>query len=174
MLMEICAVGFVVACWVADVRERRIPNQLTGPALLVGVIVNLALFGVTGLFRSLAGVAVALAVLLPPFALGGIGGGDVKMMGAVGALLGPLPTAASLVIGMILGGIIMVAHLVRLGRLQETVGSLYRMVIAAVGARSLAPLKPPAGRPDAIALPYSVPLGLATVAVVALRRVAGG
>src|SRR5258706_16341149 len=105
------AVVLFVPCWVADVRTRRIPTQLTGPALLTGVIVNLALFGVTGLIRSLAGVAVALAVLLPPFALGGIGGGGVKMMSAGGALLGPLPAAVSLGIGMILGGLIMGADL---------------------------------------------------------------
>src|SRR5262245_22709750 len=168
-----CAVVFVACCWITDLRTRRIPNLLTATTFMVGIALNFALLGGWGLTRSAGGVAVAMAVLLPPFALGGIGGGDVKMMAAVGALLGPQATAASLVLGMILGGLVMVVHLVRLGRLRETLASLYEMVAGALLQRSAAPLKAPAQRRNAIALPYSVPLGLATIGVVAAGRLAG-
>ncbi len=161
------AVAFVVACWVMDVGTRRIPNLLTGSVIVAGVLLNWALFGWPGALSSVAGAAVAIAVLLAPFALGGIGGGDVKMMAAVGALLGPRLALASLATGMVLGGVILVVHLARLGRLREKLGRLYAMLVGAVVTRSAAPLKISASDPDAIALPYSVPLGLGTLAILA-------
>jgi prepilin peptidase CpaA len=112
---------------------------------------------------SLAGLVVAIALLIFPFAMGGIGAGDVKMMGAIGAMLGPQLAVRSLVAGMILGGIVMLAHLARVGRLREKLGATIRMVWAAVVTRSLTPLRKPAEVPDALALPYSVPLGLGTL-----------
>jgi prepilin peptidase CpaA len=159
---------FVVACWVVDVGTRRIPNLLCGPAICVGLLLNGLLLGWSGLLSSLSGVAVAVAILLAPFALGGIGGGDVKMMAAVGALLGPRLTLASLIAGMILGGVIVVFQLARLGRLREKLTRLRSMLVAAFLARSPEPLRVSADEPAAVALPYSIPLGLGTLAVLAL------
>jgi prepilin peptidase CpaA len=159
---------FVVACWVVDVGARRIPNLLCGPAILVGLLLNWLLLGWPGLLSGLAGAAVAVVILLAPFALGGIGGGDVKMMAAVGALLGPRLTVASLIVGMIIGGVIVVFHLARLGRLRETLRRTLAMVTSALYLRSATPLKVSAASPNAIALPYSIPLGLGTLAVLAL------
>ena len=75
--------------------------------------------GTAGLLDSLAGLGVTVGVLLWPFAMGGIGGGDVKMMGAIGALLGPRLSLMGLGAGVILGGAAMVWHLARQGRLRE-------------------------------------------------------
>src|SRR5215470_4328671 len=89
-VLLVCAtLAFVVACIVVDVRERRIPNALSAPAIVLGIVINGLLFGSSGMIAGLAGFGLALAILIVPFALGGIGAGDVKMMGAVGALLGP-------------------------------------------------------------------------------------
>src|SRR5947207_15853080 len=79
---------FVALCVIADVRTRRIPNVISGSAMLLGITLNTAYMGTAGLLDSLAGLGVTVGVLLWPFAMGGIGGGDVKMMGAIGALLG--------------------------------------------------------------------------------------
>ena len=159
------AVIFIVACCVVDARTRRIPNVLSFGAMLAGFGLNALYFGVSGLGISLGGLLAAAAILLPSFAVGGIGAGDVKMMGAIGALLGPQLALAGLGLGMIFGGLIMLAHLARRGRLKEKLGSTWAMVAAASLARSVEPLRGPAADPDAIALPYSVPLGLGTVAV---------
>jgi len=159
------AVIFTVACCVVDARTRRIPNVLSATAMLAGLGLNAAYFGVNGLAVSVAGMLAAAAVLLPTFALGGIGAGDVKMMGAIGALLGAQIALAALGLGMILGGLIMLAHLARRGRLREKLGATWAMVAAASLARSVEPLRAPAADPDAVALPYSVPLGLGTVVV---------
>jgi prepilin peptidase CpaA len=163
------AVLFVALCVVVDVRTRRIPNAVSGPGMLLGVVLNTAYLGTSGLLLSLAGVAVVVGLLLWPFSMGGIGGGDVKMMGAVGALLGPRLAVMGLGAGMILGGGVMVWHLLRRGRLREKVMATARMFQAAAMTRSLDPLRVSASDQGAIALPYSVPLGLGTLAALALR-----
>ena len=167
MLIATVAVVFIVACCVADARTRRIPNVLSASAMLAGLGLNAAYYGVSGLGVSLGGLLAAGAVLLPAFAVGGIGAGDVKMMGAIGALIGPEAALAGLGLGMIFGGIIVVGHLARHGRLREKLGSTWAMVASASLARSVEPLRAPANDPNAVALPYSVPLGLGTVAVLA-------
>src|SRR2546427_11437454 len=80
---------FVALCVIVDVRTRRIPNVISGSAMLLGVTLNTAYLGTAGLLDSLAGLGVTVGVLLWPFAMGGIGGGDGKMIGAFVALLVP-------------------------------------------------------------------------------------
>jgi prepilin peptidase CpaA len=162
-------VAFVATCWLTDVKTRQIPNLLSGSALIVGLILNLAFFGRWGLMNSVAGAFVAFCVLIGPFALGGIGGGDVKMMGAIGALLGPLLVLNALAVGLILGGVVMMVHLAGLGRLREKLMSTLRMFMGAWSEKSLVPLRLSDEDVAAVTLPYSVPLGLGTVAVLLPR-----
>lgn len=166
LLIDIILLAFVCACCAADVRTRRIPNALTGSALLFGAGLNACLYGASGLASSLAGAGLMLVLLLAPFALGGIGGGDVKMMVAVGAFLGPLLAFLSLTAGFILGGLVMTLHLLRLGRLQEKLAALVSLVRAAAVTRSPLALRVSPHDPGAISLPYSVPLALGTLAIV--------
>jgi len=157
---------FVALCVASDVRTLRIPNALTAPAILIGVALNAWLFGWAGVTTSVAGFALAIAILIGPFALGGIGGGDVKMMAAVGALIGPRLVLASLGIGFAIGGVFMVLHLARRAQLGATLSRTGRMLSNAALAGSFEPLKVSAASPNAIALPYSLPLGLGTVGVI--------
>jgi len=167
-------VTFVTVCCVVDIRTRRIPNVLSGGVAVAGIVLNVLFAGWCGLSHSLVGAVAGAAVLFVPFALGGIGGGDVKMAAAVGALLGPSLVLAMLAIGMMTGGVITMAQLALLGRLREKLASTGWMMAAAASTRSLAPLKMPASDPRAVSLPYSVPLGIGTVAVLALTGAFGG
>jgi prepilin peptidase CpaA len=81
----------IVAC-VFDLRTRRIPNWLTFGAAGAGLAYHLASGGLAGAERSAGGWAVGIALLLAPYLLGGMGGGDVKLVGALGAWLGPIDT----------------------------------------------------------------------------------
>ena len=159
---------FVALCVASDLQTRRIPNLLSGLGMLVGIAINTLYFGHDGLLASIGGLLTAIAVLLFPFAMGGVGGGDVKMMGAIGALLGPRTTLVALLIGMALGGAVMAIHLARLGRLRQTLWTAATMAASSVMGGSLEPLRVSAERPGTITLPYSVPLGLGTLAMLAL------
>jgi prepilin peptidase CpaA len=173
LVIPIVAAAFTVACCAVDTQTRRIPNALSAGAMVAGMSLNALSDGSAGVAASLGGLLAAGAVLLPAFALGGVGAGDVKMMGAVGALLGARLALAALALGMIFGGVIMMVHLARRGRLREKLGSTWAMVAAASLTRSVEPLRAPAADARAVALPYSVPLGLGTLGVLGLVALRG-
>ncbi len=126
--IRIATALFVFVCAASDLRARRIPNAVTGPGILVGLLLNTALLGASGLLHSVTGFAAAAIVLFLPFALGGIGGGDVKMMAAVGALAGPRIGPRKPCGRCDTGGAIMIVHLYRRGQLGAKFGALWRMV----------------------------------------------
>src|SRR5215471_21444666 len=77
-----------VAC-IADWRSRRIPNALTLSAALAAVACQALIGGTAGEATSASGWLIGVALFFPFFALGGLGTGDVKLLGAIGAWLGP-------------------------------------------------------------------------------------
>jgi len=79
------------AC-VWDLRTRRIPNLLTFGATAAAVLFHVVTGGVHGGATSLGGWLVGAGLLLAPFVLGGMGAGDVKLVAALGAWLGPVDT----------------------------------------------------------------------------------
>jgi len=72
----------------SDIEERRIPNKTTLPVILWGFASAGIFSGFNGILFSLGGFLVGLAVFLIPFSMGGMGAGDVKLMAAVGSLMG--------------------------------------------------------------------------------------
>jgi prepilin peptidase CpaA len=86
---ELIGLGLAgVACgW--DLRTHRIPQVLTIGGALAGVVFHLVAGGWSAGATSVAGWLVGILIFLAPFALGGRGGGDVKLLGALGAWLGP-------------------------------------------------------------------------------------
>jgi len=81
-------VSFTLTAALSDLRTRKLPNWLTVSAFAVAVIAHTALNGLSGLGFSLLGFAAGFSVLLVLWLIGGGGGGDVKLMGALGAWLG--------------------------------------------------------------------------------------
>jgi prepilin peptidase CpaA len=114
----------------ADVQSRKIPNFLTGPALLLGVLVHLGLGGLPGTGNALLGAAVAGAILLPGWLMGFMGAGDVKLMAAVGAWLAYPDGLMAAVGALIAGGIIAVAIAVRRGILSQALRNTASLVLA--------------------------------------------
>lgn len=102
----------IFAAAVYDIRYGRIPNWMTFPAIVAGLTYHTATAGVPGLMSSLAGTATGFSVFIVFYALGGMGAGDVKLMAAVGALLGPRETLYAALFTAIAGGIYALAHLV--------------------------------------------------------------
>lgn len=71
-----------------DVRKHKIPNVITFPAMLAAISYYSACYGWDGFVFSASGICVGTALLLIPYLMGGMGAGDAKLMGAVGAVLG--------------------------------------------------------------------------------------
>src|SRR5215470_1280449 len=87
---HICCMAIGGVACATDLRTRRIPNVLTFGAALAGLMFQFATGGVGALGQAALGWLLGALVFLIPFALGGMGGGDVKLLAALGAWLGPL------------------------------------------------------------------------------------
>jgi prepilin peptidase CpaA len=89
-----------------DLQENRIPNWLTGTCVASALLFAAIGIGQQSIATTLAGMAIGLVGLLPLYVLSGTSAGDVKLMAAAGAFLGPvaalLAVAASLAIGAVL------------------------------------------------------------------------
>ena len=81
--------GIACAACITDLRARCVPNVLTLGAAGMAIAFHGLSDSGAGLLFALSGWALGLLVFLPLFALRGIGGGDVKLLAAFGAWLGP-------------------------------------------------------------------------------------
>lgn len=88
MILSILVAAVVTVALFTDLKERKIPNWLTFGAAFVGIAINTVFYGFEGLGASLLGWIVGVALLVIPYLMKGIGAGDVKLMGAIGALMG--------------------------------------------------------------------------------------
>lgn len=88
-----------------DLRFRRIPNWLTFPAMIAGVAYNTYLGGIPGLLLSLGGLLVGFGVFIAFYMFGGMGAGDVKLMAAIGSLLGPKDVLYAALYTAVAGGV---------------------------------------------------------------------
>jgi prepilin peptidase CpaA len=98
----LCVVAFTLVAAVMDLRTRRLPNWLTVSAWAVAIVFHSVTSGLSGLAMALAGFAAGFGILLVLWLIGGGGGGDVKLMGALGAWLGVQLTVVVFVLSTVL------------------------------------------------------------------------
>ncbi len=104
-----------------DLRRRTIPNVVTAAAVVAGIALHTARSGWAGFTFSLLGVAVGGGALLLFYLLGGMGAGDVKLMGGIGALVGAGLVFYILVYTGVAGGIMAMVKLIMRRRKQNEV-----------------------------------------------------
>jgi prepilin peptidase CpaA len=114
------------AVW--DIRTRRIPNLLTFGGAIVGGIANIAISHQDGLFNSVIGWGLGIALLFIPFIIGGIGGGDVKLLGAAGAWGGPLFVVHAAFYSALAGSVVSFGFLLYRRELGIAISPLIRSV----------------------------------------------
>jgi prepilin peptidase CpaA len=111
-----------------DLRERRIPNWLTVPSLIIGLAVHSWLGGGRGALTSLEGAGLALVILLPLVLMRGLGAGDWKLMGAVGAFLGPWMMLFVLVASFFVTGLVSIVRMATMGKVKSTLRNMIVLV----------------------------------------------
>jgi prepilin peptidase CpaA len=127
-LVEWLAAATALLACVTDVRSRRIPNVLTFGAALVALAVHFALRGPGAVAWGAIGWLLGLLLFLPVFALRGLGGGDVKLLAAFGAFVGPRLVIWTALYGAIAGGVFAVFVALSHGVLARTVGHMRLML----------------------------------------------
>lgn len=94
-----------------DLRKRIIPNWLTFGGAGIGILIHIYETGWTGMGVAASGFFLGIAFLIIPFMMGGIGAGDVKLMGAIGALMGIHFVFYTMLWTAIAGGVISVIYI---------------------------------------------------------------
>ncbi len=155
ILFAACVMTYTAVAAAVDARLRRIPNLLTVPTAIGGLLYHTLAPEGWGLAASAAGLGVGFLLLLLPFLLGGGGAGDVKLLAALGAWLGPQQILVAFVLA------IATAAFLAAGVLAATA---LRQGIAKTQAR-LRPNSSPGARRRV--LPFAVPVAASAWAVVA-------
>ena len=95
----------LIVATVTDLRFQKIPNILTFPVMVTALAYHGITSGLDGLVFSASGLFLGIALLILPFLFGVMGAGDVKLMGAVGAILGARGAFIAFIFTGLAGGI---------------------------------------------------------------------
>ena len=114
----------LVAC-MTDLKSGRIPNLLTFGAAVAALFFHAITGRGEGLLLASGGWAVGVAVFFLPFALGGMGAGDVKLLGALGAWLGPTDAVWLALYSGIAGGVVALTVAIVRGYLRQALTNLW-------------------------------------------------
>ena len=158
---------YMALCATTDYRTRRIPNWLTMPAAIAGLVFSAVSPHGIGLLPALAGFGVGMSLLLLPWILGGGGMGDVKMLAALGAWLGPIWILVAFGLGSILAAFGMVA-VMTMSTLATGFSSTRKRYVTAATAKT----SPADALQARRVLPFALPMALATWLLLAWRLVA--
>jgi prepilin peptidase CpaA len=97
--------SILIVAAIIDIRIQKIPNILTFPTMVAGLTYHFVTKGWGGLIFSAEGLTIGIAIFLIPYVMGGMGAGDAKLMGAVGAMTGPKGVFIACLFTAIAGGI---------------------------------------------------------------------
>ena len=157
-----------LAC-VTDLRTRRIPNVLTFSAAAGAVLFHLATGGWQAAGWSIVGLFVGALLFLPMFALRGMGAGDVKLLAAVGAWLGPGQVAMVALATSLVGGVMAIVVALAYGYLRKALTNIY-LLLAHWRVMGVSPL--PAVTLEQASGPrlaYALPIAIGTVVTLCLN-----
>ncbi|HHY40267.1 MAG TPA: prepilin peptidase [Syntrophaceticus sp.] len=165
VLADFVLLILIVICLITDLRERKIYNKVVFPAVAAGIVLNTAQLGLPGLRTSIAGFITGILLFLVPFALGGLGAGDVKLLGSVGALKGPLFAVYAALAAALIGGVLALLVLLWQRKLLSTLKRLGMAIFilfrggGSSGAQLLLERTPYSSL-----IPYGLPIFLGTIA----------
>ncbi len=158
------AAGYLALIAQQDSRHRRIPNWLTGPALVFGIGFNIYQAGSTGLTESLLGAGLPFLVLLILYVARAIGAGDIKAFMALGALWGTEAITLVLLNSLLIGGVMALVIIIVHGEFLSLVRRWGSMLKFAVTGGLLRYQPPGASEAAAGGLPFGIAIGLGSAA----------
>jgi len=150
---------------VIDGFELKGPNWVTFPFIISGWIYSVAAFGWEGLYWSLAGTAIGLLLLLPAYAIGGMGAGDVKLLAGLGAWVYGTHTLYAFVFTAVIGALLAIGMvLIRKGwkKHSDQFWLILNEITVLRNPEQLAEIAAKR-KPSMLLLPYGIPLAIGTI-----------
>lgn len=160
-LLEYTLLAVLGTAAVIDWRTYRIPNWLTGSAILVGISCHAISNQLNGFVFSLEGAVLGFGLFVIFYACGWMGAGDVKLFAAVGSFLGPAQTLSATIVIALIGGLLALGTLgLRLGwrKTGLWIWSYVQSIVLTRSVRGLTPVQSIAPK-----VPYAVAIGLGTI-----------
>jgi prepilin peptidase CpaA len=163
----------LVVAAVIDGYLLKVPNWLTFPLIIGGWLYSAAWGdpnGWEGLGYSLLGTAVGLGLLLPLYAIGGMGAGDVKLLAGVGAWVWSAATFYAFCASAIVGGLIAVVMVVYRRAWFHHKDQFFKIVNEILTVRDPNQLSEIAAqrKSSMMLLPYGIPIAIGSIAYFAL------
>jgi prepilin peptidase CpaA len=166
---DLAAVSVALIACVFDLSSRRIPNALTFGAAAVAVVVAAGIDGAAATSSSLIGLGVGLGIWLPIYALGGMGAGDVKLMAAIGAWLGPAAAFHAAMYAAMTGAALAAALAVVHGCARQTASNVQLLLVHWRVAGFTPHSQLTLAHSDRPRLAYAVPILVGTVVAIWVR-----
>jgi prepilin peptidase CpaA len=162
--VKLVSLVLIVAAYI-DGKELRVPNWITFPMVLSGLLFNVWLAGWAGLGAGLIGMAVGLACLLPLYSVGGMGAGDVKLMAGVGAWLGWRITLYAFCVSAIVGAVMAIAMVLWRKRFEQHYANFVMILVEWMQIRNPKELSRLAAerKPTMYLLPYGIPICIGSI-----------
>jgi prepilin peptidase CpaA len=164
----VVSVTLVVAA-VIDGWMLKVPNWITFPMIVLGWIYSATLSpfaGWEGMMYSLVGTAIGLALLMPAYAIGGMGAGDVKLLAGVGAWVWGKETLYAFAVSAIVGGLIAVAMVLYRRGWQKHKSQFWMIANEILTVKDPEKLAAIAAqrKSSMMLLPYGIPIAIGTIA----------
>ena len=168
-VIAVVALSLAALAGAIDVRHHRIPNWLTFGSAGVALVYHSVNGGTEGLVSAMFGWCLGAAAFILPFALGGLGAGDVKLVAALGAWLGPSDALWLALFTGAAGGLLALGFSVARGYLREALDNLWLLLTTwrIAGVRMVPDMTLRHGRGPRLA--YGVAIFIGTVATVWMR-----
>lgn len=150
---------------VIDGFELKVPNWVTFPFIASGWIYSVAAFGWEGLYWSIAGTVIGLLLLLPAYAIGGMGAGDVKLLAGIGAWTLSTHTFYAFCATVVIGAIMAVAMVLYRGAFKKHAAQFQLILNEIFTIRDAETLSEIAAerKPRMMLLPYGIPMCIGTL-----------
>jgi prepilin peptidase CpaA len=153
---------------VIDLKTQRIPNVLVLSGLIFGFLYNLLSFGLEGILFGFLGLFTGLAIFIVPYLMGGMGAGDAKLMGSIGAIIGAKGVVNAFIPIAIAGGIYALALLISRNEGKSWYSKAHMGAIELIYSRNF-PTRSENSSAKAPKLCYGVAIALGTYVYVFLQ-----
>lgn len=129
-LLDMLLAILLLAAALSDISTRLIPNLLVGIGMVLALAWHFIFSGMPGVIFCFEGLALGMLLLIIPFFMGGMGAGDVKLLGMVGAFLGARTVWNVFLWTALIGGVAALFYLAASGRLLRMIKRLFRPLVA--------------------------------------------
>jgi len=169
MAPEILLLTVLSICLYTDLRYKKIYNIVIFPGIIIALVYHFAMGGIPELWFGIKGFLLGMVLLLIPFALGGMGAGDVKLLGFIGTCCGPSFVWMAFLATALSGGLMAILILIKNKKLLSSLKAVWYTFFSFFGVTPRVNMLGTLEAQNAIAFPYGVAITTGTIVAYLMR-----